>query len=1165
MRNNRHLTYQNKLTLISVVILALFFSKGNAQFTVNGQTLTPADTVVRSCINGQVGFVSTVKGTISWNLEGANPSSVNSSIAVVTYSATGTFLAVQTVSTPDTTYKVSVWVKISDDYPTAQFTITPPASHCANENFRLKNTSSGDIVTGIWGTGPCGGNGSIRTLNDYNLTFQSIGNGTLDCPVYFTVGNSSGCYNTATQTVSVKQIPDAKLNDISGPPEVFVAGRQVYKSCGATLPFSNTFFNTSTTAATNVRYDISWNDDKTTFSSTEFPDTGVSHNFKDGYTLFYLRVTGQNGCSSLKDLWQFVSQEKKPTAGLTAQPFGLICAPQKLDFSIPLNTNTNGTTYRLFLNDRSPAANYTDPPPPIISINALYGSCGVVSTDGTTTYPNALRAGLIAENPCGSDSAFVLPIYASAKAKPGVNSPVSVCANTSIIIGNAGNYGSVVTVQNGIATCTYNGKHVWQISPASYVIDSGSLGNINGNYSDISGWQTGSDTFKITFTDTGIYTIKQFIGNGGCGTDSIIRTICVSKPSQAAFTLNTKQGCPGNTTFRTNNTTLPGTGSCAGEYYIWQITPINTPTCKSGNKYEFQNGTTTLTKNIEVVFHETGLYQIQLVCKLSALSSCLTVFTDTIGIYDKPNVSISTLSEICAGDPISPKVLLTDCLPNKFQTYKWKFTNGTPSAASDSTPTDIRFNLPGNTFITLETSNACGTDFDTAYILINEKPQLDRVNDTTICSNNPISLSLASSSGSNTVYTWTSRVVSGTDVIGNTNQTKQSVLTINDKLTNNGTTNAIIEYKIIAEPTTLPFKCPSDSATVYITVLPHIQAGKDTLLCLGKFLPLNAIGTNVVKWSWTPAVGLSNANISNPVTTSALTNSTTYFVTGTTALGCSDTDTIQVNVTEPFNLTVSPTDGYTCIDSAIQLQAFGGSTYSWTPAATLNDANIANPIARPSQTTTYTVTSSDQYNCEVKTDEITVSVGGFTNVDLTSSSVRQVLAGTQIPLFANTDSANIKKYVWTADPTDGASFECLNASVCSQQLATIYKDVTFSVEVENIYGCKQKDTISFQASCISEKQLFVPTAFTPNGNSLNDIFTILGQGFTINYFKIYNRWGNVVFERKNGGKPNDKAYGWNGQLKDGGMAPSGNYTCIVEVTCTAGGIFTYKGNLTLIR
>lgn len=1164
MRIYKHLTYQIKLTLLCGIAMLLLSTKGNAQFSVNGKVITASDSIAQVCINSPVRFTSTVPGTIGWTFTGASVATASGATTTVTYASTGVFNAEQTVTSPDTNYVFKATIVVNDNYPTASFKVTPPASRCASEFFRFTNTSPGNISSSLWSLGSCYG-GATTNQKDIVIDFPTaVGSSNVDCPITLTVTNNYGCSASVSELVPAKQFPDVNVEDISGPTVIF-QNVAVFRICGAPVPATDTFFNTSKTAATNAKYSFAWQNDPNIFTTDTWPAEGIPHVFGEGYTNLTLTVTGNNGCSKQRYYLTYVSPQATPNVTLNAALPSLICTPQNLEFAIGQNGNPVGTRYRLTLNDNVSAADYNSQPPPARAmIQALRGSCGIQSTDGTTTYPNALTATVVASHPCGSATASLLPIYASAKAKAGISGASSLCVNTQALVGNTGNYGSVVTVQNGVATCTYTGKMAWEISPATYTIDSGSLGSTNGDYSSINSWQAGTDTFKITFTDTGTYTIKQYIGNGTCNIDSIVKSVCVSRPSTAAFTLNTRQGCPNNTIFKTTNTTPPATGPCGGESYLWTITPINRPGCKSGNIFTFENNTSTTSKDIELSFEEKGLYEIRLVSRLSPGSPCFTEFIDTVGIYDKPDASISTLAEICAGDPLSPKAVLNDCLPNRFQTYRWKFVNGTPTTAADSTPV-ARYNTPGNTYMTLETTNACGTDRDTAYILVNEKPLLDRVSDTTICSNNPINLALASSSGSNTLYTWTSTVISGTNVAGNTSLTKQNVLNITDKLTNTGTTTAVIEYKIIAEPTTLPFKCPSDSATVYVTVLPQIQAGLDTLLCLGKTLPLNAIGTNVVKWSWTPATGLSNANIANPVTTTALTTSTTFYVTGTTALGCSNTDSINVDVTPPFILSASPKDAFSCIDSAVQLQATGGLIYAWSPATSLSDPNIANPIAKPSQTTTYTVTSSDQYNCEVKTDAVTVTVGGFTNVNISSNSTQQVIAGTEIPLFASTDSVNIKSYTWSATPSDGGALQCQNAAICSQQLATVYKDVTFAVQVENVYGCKQTDSISFKASCISEKQLFVPTAFSPDGNSLNDVFTILGQGFTINYFKIYNRWGNIVFERKEGGKPNDKAYGWNGKLKDGGMAPSGNYTCIVEVTCTAGGIFSYKGNVTLIR
>jgi gliding motility-associated-like protein len=94
--------------------------------------------------------------------------------------------------------------------------------------------------------------------------------------------------------------------------------------------------------------------------------------------------------------------------------------------------------------------------------------------------------------------------------------------------------------------------------------------------------------------------------------------------------------------------------------------------------------------------------------------------------------------------------------------------------------------------------------------------------------------------------------------------------------------------------------------------------------------------------------------------------------------------------------------------------------------------------------------------------------------------------------------------------------------------------------------------------------LFIPNAFTPNGDRLNERFYIKGQGIQeIRSFRIFNRWGTLLFE-KGGVKINDPSYGWDGTFK-GIQQPEGVYSYSVELVCSNGLLVPIKGIVTLIR
>jgi hypothetical protein len=131
-------------------------------------------------------------------------------------------------------------------------------------------------------------------------------------------------------------------------------------------------------------------------------------------------------------------------------------------------------------------------------------------------------------------------------------------------------------------------------------------------------------------------------------------------------------------------------------------------------------------------------------------------------------------------------------------------------------------------------------------------------------------------------------------------------------------------------------------------------------------------------YSWSPVAGLSNPLIANPVAKPAAT--TEYTVTVTDANGCVSTSSITITVADPLTVTAVTDDALigTCPSSVANLQATasggeGPYTYFWSPDAGLNDETIANPVAKPAVTTTYTVLVTDENGCTA-TANVTVVV-----------------------------------------------------------------------------------------------------------------------------------------------------------------------------------------------
>ncbi|MDW8335306.1 MAG: hypothetical protein RMM53_13930, partial [Bacteroidia bacterium] len=170
--------------------------------------------------------------------------------------------------------------------------------------------------------------------------------------------------------------------------------------------------------------------------------------------------------------------------------------------------------------------------------------------------------------------------------------------------------------------------------------------------------------------------------------------------------------------------------------------------------------------------------------------------------------------------------------------------------------------------------------------------------------------------------------------------------------------------------------------TLNVVPNPEVSVVADrTEICAGQAsAQLTAAGAS--SYVWQPATGLNNPNVANPVANPAST--TTYTVTGTTAAGCTDVETITI-VVRPLP-TVSITTGPTtiCVGQNTTLSASGATSYRWEPTAGLSDANIANPVASPAVTTAYTVFGTDANGC-VSTATATIFVSPLPSVSAVAS------------------------------------------------------------------------------------------------------------------------------------------------------------------------------------
>ena len=343
----------------------------------------------------------------------------------------------------------------------------------------------------------------------------------------------------------------------------------------------------------------------------------------------------------------------------------------------------------------------------------------------------------------------------------------------------------------------------------------------------------------------------------------------------------------------------------------------------------------------------------------------------------------------------------------------------------------------------------------------------------------------------------------------------------------------------------------SDTAYHPLTVnaLPVINFNPASpFVCQGSSINLTASGG--IGYQWTASVPIQNAN--KATMSSAPRQSLFYVVKVTDVEGCNNQDSVFVKLIDSVRLS-AVTSLFACEGSKVQLSVSGADQYSWiNNTSGLSNTAIANPSALTASSVTYTVVGSDSYHCFSDTALINVRISKPPVVDAGAS--KQLIAGSSIMLAPNVSGAT--SYTWS--PAD-----YLNCTNCLQPVSTPKSAIVYTLTAFNADGCKASDTVSLQLIC-GKNLLYIPKAFTPNNDNLNDRFNINGSGIRIiRSVVIFSRWGKVVFERKNV-SANDLNNSWDGNF-NGEPMPAGAYVYSIQTECEAGDIFDYRGTVMIIR
>ena len=282
-----------------------------------------------------------------------------------------------------------------------------------------------------------------------------------------------------------------------------------------------------------------------------------------------------------------------------------------------------------------------------------------------------------------------------------------------------------------------------------------------------------------------------------------------------------------------------------------------------------------------------------------------------------------------------------------------------------------------------------------------------------------------------------------------------------------------------------------------------------------------------------------------------------YFVTVSDQNGCISLDTVNIIEPDPLSGTVMEND-ISCKgerNGFISIELTGGSgVYEYTIDGNRYSSSSQFPDLRAGN---YFVNARDDRGCVIDFGEVVLTEPEAITVTLDGQYILSAGTPTSLqPIVTN--GQGIINYFWSSD-RDSSSLSCLD---CEQPEILPSTGQTYSLTVIDEEGCLAET--SYQVLVRQNRAVFVPTGFSPNGDGNNDLLTVHGQeGSTVLSFKIFDRWGELVFERYNFDVNNLEA-GWDGFYRGQAMNAA-VFTWIAEVAYPDGVQELAKGHTTLIK
>lgn len=538
---------------------------------------------------------------------------------------------------------------------------------------------------------------------------------------------------------------------------------------------------------------------------------------------------------------------------------------------------------------------------------------------------------------------------------------------------------------------------------------------------------------------------------------------------------------------------------------------------EAGNAIYSANG-----NPVNYEFLNDGKYQVRLT--INKDQPCNDVKTATVYVYPGLQTDFSE-NGICFGKP----TIFTDYSTNRngiINEWKWDF--GEPIMYDDvsilKNPAPYTYPTTGNKSVVLMVATDKGCrDTLAKDILVTDKPPLQMgFKDSLICNRDTVML-VAIGNGN---FTW--KPANGiTNLTGNTTVARPNTTT---------TYNVTLDYQGCVN---------TDSVKINVVDFVSLTGMPDSVVCIGDVVNLK-VQSNALQYTWRT---MGSGVLSVIKAPSFRVDTTTIFqVTGIIG-GCNAIDDIRI-AAMPYPLVNAGADTTICYGNTLPLTGWhNGNTAIWKPAGSINNPGLLNPLFTGKATTQLILQSNFNTGC-IKPAFDTVVVTVLPAINAFAGRDTSIVIGQPLQLTASGGT----RFRWF--PTDDLSNPDIYNPVAIFNEAS--GGIRYYLYSYNTFGCG--DTASVLVKVFAKgPKVYIPNAFTPNNDGLNDVITPVMAGFkNLERFSIFNRWGQLIFSSGRVGQ------GWDGR-HNGQMQPSGVYVWQVIATDYNGLKVTEGGTITLVR